>query len=185
MRARLRAHRNAVHAGEIDQPESQLVDDLQRALHRLLRLQRVDVGESRQARDLLVEARVVFHRARPEREETEVNRVILARQARVVTHGFGLAEAGQIDRARYARDCRAASRASARRQSRRRSARCVPISNSSGSSSISARLPVTVCASPCSFAGAEGRQPEGLTVTRTPPSAPIPGRRCHRRSPFR
>ena len=49
MRAGLRAHRDAVHAGELEQPEGELVDDLQRALHRLLRLQRVDVGEARAA----------------------------------------------------------------------------------------------------------------------------------------
>src|SRR5687767_9669120 len=46
-----------------------------------------------------------------------------------------------------------------------------PISNSKGSSSISPRLPVTVAASPASLAGADGRQPDGLTVIGRPPSA--------------
>ena len=95
MRAGLRAHRDAVHAGELEQPDGELVDHLQRALDRLLRLERVDVGEARQPRDLLVEARVVLHRARAEREQAEVDRVILPRQARVVAHRLGLAEARQ------------------------------------------------------------------------------------------
>jgi hypothetical protein len=43
MRTGLGRHRDAVHAGQIDQPEGQFVDHLQRALHRFLRLQRMDV----------------------------------------------------------------------------------------------------------------------------------------------
>ena len=82
----------------------------ERALHRLLRLQRVDVGKARQPRDLLVEARIVLHRARAEREQAEVDRVILPRQAGVVAHGFRLAEARQVDRPRCARDRRGATR---------------------------------------------------------------------------
>ena len=97
MRARLRTHRDAVHAGEVEQPERELIDHLQRALDGLLRLQRVDVGKARQPRDLLVQARVVLHRARAEREQPEVDRIILARQPRVVAHRFGFAETGETD----------------------------------------------------------------------------------------
>ena len=38
MRAGLGGHRHAVHAGQVDQPEGELVDQLERALHRFLRL---------------------------------------------------------------------------------------------------------------------------------------------------
>jgi hypothetical protein len=34
----LRAHRDSMHAREVEQPEGEFVDDLERALHRLLRL---------------------------------------------------------------------------------------------------------------------------------------------------
>src|SRR5206468_10558340 len=63
----------------------------------LLRLQRVNIGKARQTRDLLIEARVVLHRATAKREQPEVDRIILPRQARVVAHGFRLAEAGETD----------------------------------------------------------------------------------------
>ena len=82
-----------MHAREVEQPEGEPVDQLDRALNRFLRLQRMDVGEARHARDLLVEARIVLHRARPEREEAEVDRIILPRQASVVANRFGLGQA--------------------------------------------------------------------------------------------
>src|SRR6185369_17879337 len=78
-------------------PERELVDDLERALDGFLRLQRMDVCKSRKARNLLIEARVVLHGARAEREESEVDRVILTREPRVVTHSFRLGEPGQSD----------------------------------------------------------------------------------------
>src|SRR5206468_11092744 len=68
-----------------------------RALVALLRLQRVDIGEARQTRDLLVEARVVFHGARTEREQAEVDGIILPREPRVVADGFGFGEARESD----------------------------------------------------------------------------------------
>ncbi len=96
--AGLGAHRHAVHAGQLEQPLGKLVDHRQRALHRFLRLERMDVGETGQPRDLLVQARVVLHRARSEREQAEVDRVILPRQPGVMPHRLGLAEAGKADR---------------------------------------------------------------------------------------
>ena len=48
-------------------------DQLERALHGRDRLQRMDVGEARQPRHLLVEARIVLHRARAERIEPGVD----------------------------------------------------------------------------------------------------------------
>ena len=100
MRAGLGAHRHAVHPGEVEQPERQLIDHLERALDGLLRLERVDVGEARQPSDLFVQTRVMLHRARAEREQAEVDRVILPRQARVVADGLRFAEAGKADRTR-------------------------------------------------------------------------------------
>jgi len=96
--AGLGAHRHRVHAGQGDQPVPELVDHRERALHGVDRRERVEVGEARQARDLLVQARVVLHRARAEREEPEVDRVVLPREARVMAHGFGFREAGETDR---------------------------------------------------------------------------------------
>ena len=56
----------------------------------------------------------------------------------------------------------------------------LPISKISGSSSISARLPVTVSVPPASFAGVDGRQPDGLTVIGRPPSTRLPVRQYPR-----
>jgi hypothetical protein len=51
-----------------DQPVRQLVHHFERAAHGLLRGERVDIGKAGQPRHLLVEARIVLHRARTERE---------------------------------------------------------------------------------------------------------------------
>src|SRR3546814_7380873 len=56
------------------------------------------IGKAGHPRDLLVEARVVLHRAAAEREEAEVDRIILPRQTRIMAHRLGLAEAGEADR---------------------------------------------------------------------------------------
>ena len=77
----------------------QRIDQFERALHRALRLQRMEVGEAGQPRHLLVEPRVVLHRARAERVEAAVDRVILLRQAREMPDDLRLAEARQTDRA--------------------------------------------------------------------------------------
>src|SRR5690242_7765898 len=59
----------------------------------------MDVREAGQPRDLLVQPRIVLHRARAEREQAEIDRVILAAEARVVADGFRLRQAGKADRA--------------------------------------------------------------------------------------
>ena len=59
-------------------------DQLQRALRGGLRLQRMQVAEARQPRHLLVEARIVLHRARAERIEPAVDGVVLARQPHIM-----------------------------------------------------------------------------------------------------
>src|SRR3546814_1333928 len=47
MRPRLGAHRDAVHAGEADQPEGEFVDHTERALHGIDGGERVDIGKAR------------------------------------------------------------------------------------------------------------------------------------------
>src|SRR3569832_530955 len=98
MRAGLGRHRHRRHAGQGGQPLHQVGDEFEHALHRLLRLERVDVAEARQPRHLLVEARVVLHRAGAERIEPGIDRVVHARQAHIVTDYLRLREARQTDR---------------------------------------------------------------------------------------
>ena len=72
-------HRDRRHAGQLDQPVRQLVRSAPaRPAPSTDRLQRMDVGEARQPRHLLVQARIVLHRARAERIEPAVDRVVLA-----------------------------------------------------------------------------------------------------------
>ena len=98
MGARLGTHGDGVHAGKIDEPVSEFIDDFERTAHRVDRLQRMNVGKARHARDLFVEPRIVLHRARTQRKKTEVDGVILPRQARVMTDGFRFGQARQADR---------------------------------------------------------------------------------------
>src|ERR1700731_1396516 len=58
----------------------------------------MDVGKARKARDLLVEARIVLHRAGAEREKPGIDAEVLLAQAYVMAHRLRLAEAGQADR---------------------------------------------------------------------------------------
>ena len=78
-------------------------DQRQRALHGRDRLQRMRVGEAGQPRHLLVEPRVVLHRAGAERIEPGVDRIVLARQPHVMAQRLRLAEARQADRRARAR----------------------------------------------------------------------------------
>ncbi len=81
----------------LDQPAAELVDHLQRALHGGGRLQRMDVGEAGQPRHRLVEARIVFHRARAEREDAHVDGVVLLAEPHVMAHRLRLGEGGEVD----------------------------------------------------------------------------------------
>ena len=98
MRAGLGAHRHGRHAGQYRQPAHQFADQRQRALHRLLRLQRMEIAKARQPRHLLVEPRIVLHRAGAERIKPRIDRVIHARQPHVMAHHFRLGQARQADR---------------------------------------------------------------------------------------
>ena len=88
VRARLGRHGNAVHTGQGNQPIGQFVDHGQGPLHGFTRLERVDILEALHPRHRLVEARVVLHRARAEREEAQIDAIVLAAEARVVAHCF-------------------------------------------------------------------------------------------------
>ncbi len=98
MRARLGRHGNCGHSGERDQPFGQLVHSLERTAHGRWRLERVDIGKAGQPCKLFVEARIVLHRARTERERAKVDAVIEPREPRIVPHCLGLGQAGQIGR---------------------------------------------------------------------------------------
>ena len=92
-----RGHGDGGHAGQGLQPVGQRVDQFQGTLNRPLRLERVDIAEARQPRQLLVQARVVLHRAGAERIQPAVDREILLRQAGVMPDHLRLAQARQAD----------------------------------------------------------------------------------------
>ncbi|GAN00232.1 hypothetical protein U91I_03897 [alpha proteobacterium U9-1i] len=98
VRAGLRRKRHGGHAGERHQPMRDLIHQFERALDRGGRLQRMQIRETFHARDALVQARIVLHRARAEREETKIDRVILLRQTHVMADRFGLGEPRQSQR---------------------------------------------------------------------------------------
>jgi hypothetical protein len=60
-------------------------------------LERVDIGKSRKPRDLFVQSRIVFHRARAERKQSEVDCIILARETCVMTDRFRFGEPWEVD----------------------------------------------------------------------------------------
>ena len=143
MRAGLRRQRDRRHAGQLAQPARQLGDQRERARHGRLRLQRMDVAEAGQPRHLLVQARIVLHRARAERKHAGVDAVVHARQPHVVAHRLRLGEAGQADRSLRSRPPRRGVNAfGSSRSTPVTSVR--PISKISASSMRSARLPVKV-----------------------------------------
>ena len=88
MSARLGAHRNAFHTCQIEQPMGQLVHHAKSALHRFLRLQRVNIGKAGHPSDLFIEARIVLHRAGTKREKAKVNAIVLAAKPCVMAHGL-------------------------------------------------------------------------------------------------
>ncbi len=98
MRARLGRERDRVHAGQFDQPAAQLGHKIERALHRLFRLQRMNVREAWEPRHLLVQARIMLHGARAEREDAGVDGVVFLRKAHIVADRLRLRKARQADR---------------------------------------------------------------------------------------
>ena len=95
MRARLWGHGHGIHAGQFHQPMRQFVDHGQRTLHGFPGLQWMDICKSWQTRHFLVKARIVLHCAGAERKRPQINRIVLAAEARIVAHHFGLGQSRQ------------------------------------------------------------------------------------------
>ena len=95
LRARHRRQRHAAHAGHFLQHFLQLEQDLQDALPRRFRRERMPVEQLGQHRVLVTRLRVVLHRARPERVEVRVDGEVELRQAREMTHRLQLRHLGQ------------------------------------------------------------------------------------------
>ena len=106
LRARHRRQRHAAHAGDFLQHFLQFEQDLQDALPRRFRRERMPVEQLGQHRVLVTRLRVVLHRARPERVEVRVDGEVELRQAREVTHRLQLRHLGQQRRAGTAQCCR-------------------------------------------------------------------------------
>ncbi|MNY63935.1 hypothetical protein D3C86_2009660 [compost metagenome] len=70
----------------------------------------MDIGKAGQARHLLVEARIVLHRAGAQRIHAGVDRVVEPAEAHIVAHRLGLGKAGQVERHRALEAAEAAGR---------------------------------------------------------------------------
>ncbi len=86
------------HPGKLLEPAGKLSHDGEGALHRLLRLHRMDVRKARQARDLFVQPRIVLHGARAKRIEICVDRGIARGEPDIMADGLRFGEAGQSGR---------------------------------------------------------------------------------------
>ena len=114
-------------------------------------LHRMEIGQARQPRHLLVEPRVVLHGAGAQRIEPHVDGVVLLAEAGVVADHLGLGQARQAD-GRPCAAARPAGRDGAAAPGRSTPQRpASPCSKISGSSIIRPRLPVKV--------GGRGSQP--------------------------
>ena len=89
--------RHRLHAGQLDQPAAELGHKIKRALHRLFRLQRMNVREAWKPRHFLVQARIMLHRARTQREDAGVDGIVLLREAHIVADGLRLGKSRQAD----------------------------------------------------------------------------------------
>src|SRR5262249_18014656 len=88
-----RLQREAVDADDLAEGAFQEPHQLQRPLDGVLVLVGMDDGEAREAGGLLVGDRVVLHGAAAERVELFADRIVHGREAAVVAHDLGLAEA--------------------------------------------------------------------------------------------
>ena len=95
--ASLRCHSDPMHARELDQPHGQLINHRQCPLHGLNRLQGVHIGKACHTRDLFIQPRIVLHRAATQREEAQIDRIILTAQAGVMADGFRFRQSGKAD----------------------------------------------------------------------------------------
>ena len=105
MRARRRIERKSRHAEERAQAALELPHDSQRALRLSIGSVRMQIAQTWQARHRVVHARIVFHRARAERIEADVDSERALRKPRKVPHHVHLAVIGnrQLGAQRLAR----------------------------------------------------------------------------------
>ena len=87
--------RDVRQAGDLDQRPLQVPHQLERALGALRVLGRMQARVPGKRRDLLVQARVVLHRARPERVRAGVEVEVAPREPVVVADDLGLGDLGQ------------------------------------------------------------------------------------------
>ena len=95
VRARGGLERNSREAADLFQPFLQCVHQREIALHGLDGLERMRDQETRQAAGVLVDLRVVLHRAGAERIEAAVHRVVEFAEVHVVAHNVHFGEFGQ------------------------------------------------------------------------------------------
>ena len=95
--ARCRRHGNRWHPGQNQQPVRTTVNQFKRALNRAFGLHRMQVGKTGHPRNLFIQARVMFHRARTQREEAGIDAKVFLRQAREMTHHLRLGQARKTD----------------------------------------------------------------------------------------
>ena len=88
--------RESMQARQLAQRAAEQRADGLSTAHGLGGLQRVEVLELRQGRHLLVELRVVLHRARPQRIEAVVHTEVVGRQVSIVAHHRHLVALGQL-----------------------------------------------------------------------------------------
>ena len=94
VRARGRLQRDAGETRKLRQVLLQLVYDGERALRVLCGRERVQISETRNARYLFIQPRVVLHRTRAERIHAEVYVIVPRRDAREVAHHIHLRDFG-------------------------------------------------------------------------------------------
>jgi hypothetical protein len=95
VRAGRRLERHAIHAAHLGQHALQLPHELERSLRIVFRRVGMKTAEPRQTGDVLVDLRIVLHRARPQRIEALVDAEVAVRQPRVVTHDVEFADLRQ------------------------------------------------------------------------------------------
>ena len=113
LRARSGLQRHRGKARDLGEDSLQVPHELERALRPVVLLVRMQVAESRQPRDTLVDTWVVLHRAAPEWIEARVDAERAVGQRRDVSDDLGLRHLGKPRRTRSTR-ARAEARASAR-----------------------------------------------------------------------
>ncbi len=96
LRARGRLQRHCGKAADLGKPLLQLVHQREIALHGVRVLQRMGFGEGRQAGDLLVDLRVVFHGAGAERIEPGIDPEIALGERKVMSHDIDLRQFRQL-----------------------------------------------------------------------------------------